>query len=138
MLISRTQSRSRHKQRRKPLINPQKAVQTNRATSHTHLGKGVIYTRVVVQGDRPAIGGVFVGAEPVLPHDDGIGRDAADLLDETGEMPGDLGIGRPIVGHGRGNGLRLAEFIDLHHPRHNGAPCRFPDQRRCKSGLALI
>jgi hypothetical protein len=81
---------------------------------------------------RAAIGREVVGAQPVLPHDDRIGRNRADLLDEAREMPGDLRIGRPIVGDGGRDGLRLAELVDLHHPGHDGAARRLPDERAAK------
>ena len=38
---------------------------------------------------------------------------AAHLLDEAGEVEGDLGIGRAIIGGGGRDGLRLAEAVDL-------------------------
>jgi hypothetical protein len=49
-------------------------------------------------------------------------------------MPGDLRIGRAIVGRGRRDGLRLAEIIDLHHPGHDGPARRLPDQRGGEAG----
>src|SRR3546814_8738202 len=44
-------------------------------------------------------------------------------------MEGDLRIGGPIVGDGRLDGLGLAELVDLHHPGHDGAARRLPDER---------
>src|SRR3546814_2616510 len=70
-----------------------------------------------------------VGTQPVLPDDDRISRDRANLLDEPAEMEGDLRIGGPIVGDGRLDGLGLAELVDLHHPGHDGAARRLPDER---------
>src|SRR3546814_5746765 len=64
--------------------------------------------------------GEVVGTQPVLPDDDRISRDRANLLDEPAEMEGDLRIGGPIVGDGRLDGLGLAELVDLHHPGHDG------------------
>ena len=58
----------------------------------------------------------------------------ADLLDEAREMPGDLRIGRAIVGDGRRDGLRLAELVDLDHPGHDRAARRLPDQRGGEAG----
>ena len=98
------------------------------------LGEGVVGARVVVERHRAAIGREVVGAQPVLPDDDGVGRDRADLLDEAREMEGDLRIGRAIVGDRRRDGLRLAEPVDLHHPGHDRAARRLPDQRRREAG----
>ena len=58
---------------------------------------------------------------------------AADLLDEARQMPGDLRIGRPIVGIGGRDRLRLAEAIDLDHPGHDRAARRLPDESRAPS-----
>src|SRR3546814_2399708 len=37
--------------------------------------------------------------------------------------------GGSIVGDGRLDGLGLAELVDLHHPGHDGAARRLPDER---------
>src|SRR5579885_2496531 len=97
------------------------------------LGEGVVGARVVVQGRGAAIGCEVVGAKPVLPDNDRIGRDGADLLDEARKMERDLGIGRAIVCNGGRDRLRLAEIVDLHHPGHDGAARRLPDKRCGKS-----
>ena len=52
----------------------------------------------------------------------------AHLLDEAGEMPGDLRVGRPIVGDGRRHRLRLAKPVDLHDPWRDRAARRLPDE----------
>jgi hypothetical protein len=39
------------------------------------LGEGIVGARIIVERDGAAIGRVVVGAQPVLPHDDGIGRE---------------------------------------------------------------
>ena len=41
------------------------------------LGEGIVGAGVVVERQRAAVGGEVVGAQPVLPHDDRIGRDAS-------------------------------------------------------------
>jgi hypothetical protein len=74
------------------------------------------WRRVIVERRRAAVGREIVGAEPLLPHDDGVGQDRADLLGEARKVEGDLGIGRTIVRNSRGHGLRLAEAVDLNHP----------------------
>src|SRR3546814_15466159 len=58
--------------------------------------------------------GEGVGTQPVLPDDDRISRERANLLDEPAEMEGDLRIGGPIVGDGRLDGLGLAEIGRAH------------------------
>src|SRR3546814_8207548 len=81
-----------------------------------------------------AIGREVVGAQPILANDDGVGRNRADLLDETREVEGDLGIGRPVVSDGGCDGLRLAESVDLHHPWHDRASRRLHDERGGEPG----
>ncbi len=86
------------------------------------LGEGVARARIVAERQRPLVGHVVVGFEPVLPQHDWVGRNAAHLLDEASEVPGDLRVGRPIVGDRRRYGLRLTELVDLNHPgRHRAA-----------------
>src|SRR3546814_7489029 len=80
------------------------------------LGERVVRARIVVQRHRAAISREVVGAQPVLADDDGIGRDRADLLDETREVEGDLRVGRAIVGNCWRHRLRLTEPVDLHQP----------------------
>src|SRR3546814_10864372 len=65
--------------------------------------------------------GEVVGTQPVLPDDDRISRDRANLLDEPAEMEDDPRIGGQIGGDGRLDGLSLAELVDLNHPGHAGA-----------------
>jgi hypothetical protein len=43
-------------------------------------------------------------------------------------MPGNLRIGRPIVGDGGSDGLRFAQFIDLDHPGDDRAARGLPDE----------
>ena len=61
------------------------------------LGEWVVGASVIVQRERALVGDVVVGVEPVLAQHDGVGGNAAHLLDEPREMPGDLRIGRSIV-----------------------------------------
>ncbi|NIJ57473.1 hypothetical protein FHS82_001299 [Pseudochelatococcus lubricantis] len=95
--------------------------------------KRVVGAGIVVERCRAAIRRPFIGAEPALSDDNGVGGDAPDLLDEATEMESNLRIGRAIVGRRRGDRLGLAEPIDLHHPGHDGAACRLPDQGRSKA-----
>ena len=92
------------------------------------LGERIVGAGVVVERERALVGDVVVGVEPVLAQDDRIGRDAAHLLDEAREMPGDLRVGRPVVGGRRRDRLRLAELVDLHHPGRDRAARRLPDE----------
>src|SRR6516162_6423241 len=48
-------------------------------------------------------------------------------------MPCNLRIGRPEVCDSCGDGLRLAELVDLNHPRCDGAARRLPDQAACQA-----
>ena len=41
------------------------------------LGEGIVGAGVVVERQRAAVGHEVVGLQPVLAHDDGIGRDAS-------------------------------------------------------------
>ena len=84
--------------------------------------------RVAVQRQRALVGREVVGAKPILADDDRVGRHAAHLLDEAGEMPGDLAVGRLVVGVGGSECLGLAEPVDLHHPGRDGAARRLPYQ----------
>ena len=62
----------------------------------TELGKGIIRSGVIVERRGAAIRREVVGTEPVLPQDDGVGRQAAYIFDEAGEMKRDLRIGRLV------------------------------------------
>src|SRR5262249_62183732 len=99
----------------------------------TGFGEGVIGTGVIVECCCTLVGGEVIGAKPVLPDNDGISGDGADLLDETREVPSDLWIGRLVVGDGRRDGLRFTELVDLNDPRYHGSLCRLPDEPRSKS-----
>ena len=48
-------------------------------------------------------------------------------------MPGDLRIGRPVVGDGGRHHLRLAQLIHLHHPRGDRAARGLPDEATGKA-----
>ena len=92
------------------------------------LGEGIVGAGVIVQRERALVGDVVVGVEPVLAQHDRVGGDAAHLLDEAREMPGDLRIGRPVIGDGRRDRLRLAELVDLHDPGRDRAARGLPDE----------
>ena len=92
------------------------------------LGEWIVGAGVVVERERALVGDVVVGVEPVLAQHDGIGGNAAHLLDEAREMPGDLRVGRLIVGDRRRDRLSLAELIDLHHPGRDRAARGLPDE----------
>ena len=96
--------------------------------------EGVRLAGVVVERQRAAIGGEVVGLEPLAAQHDRIGRDAADLLDEPREMPGELGIGRIVGSVRRPDGLGLAQLVDLHDPGHDIALQGLPDEGRGKPG----
>ncbi|MCY1238442.1 hypothetical protein D9M72_511800 [compost metagenome] len=89
---------------------------------------------MVVERQRAAISGEFVGAQPILPHDDRVGRDTPYLFDEAREMPGDLGIGRAKIRFCRGDCLRLSEPVDLNDPGDDRAAGRLPDEGCRKAG----
>ena len=59
----------------------------DRDLNFTDLGEGVVGAGVIVERYRTLVGSEVVGAKPVLPDNDGISGDGADLLDETGEVP---------------------------------------------------
>ena len=91
-------------------------------------GEGIVLARVLVQGERSAVGGVVVSSEPVLPHNHRIDRKAAHILDEAREMKRDLGVARPVVLGRCRDGAHSPVAIDLHHERHGGAAAAEPDQ----------
>src|SRR5262252_4006554 len=105
----------------------------DRNLNFTELGERVVSAGVIVEGRRTLVGGEVIGAEPVLPDNDGISWNGADLLDEAREVPGDLWIGGLVVGDGWRDGLRFTELVDLNDPRHHGALCGLPDEPRSKS-----
>jgi len=49
-------------------------------------------------------------------------------------MPGHLRVGGAVVGLRWRDRLRLAEIVDLHHPRDDGPARRLPDQRGSEAG----
>src|SRR5690349_20691855 len=51
----------------------------DRNLNFTDLGEGVIRAGVIVESSCPLVGGEVIGAEPVLPDNDGISGDGADL-----------------------------------------------------------
>src|SRR5262249_34002624 len=70
----------------------------DRYLNFTELGEGVVGAGIIVEGRRTLVGSEVVGAKPILPDNDGISGDGANLLDETREVPGDLWIGGLVVG----------------------------------------
>ena len=48
-------------------------------------------------------------------------------------MPGDLRIGRPVIGDGRRDRLRLTELVDLDDPRRDRAARGLPDEAAGKT-----
>ena len=72
------------------------------------------------------VGRKVVGAQPVFTQDDGVHRQATDVLDEACEVEGDLRIGRLIGCISRLDRSRFAETIDLDHPRRNRPLRRLP------------
>jgi hypothetical protein len=99
----------------------------DRDLDFTDLGERIVGARVIVERDRAPVGDEVISREPVLAHDDRVGRDGSNVLDETRQMPGDLRIGRPVVRNRGGDRLRLAEFVDLDHPGCDGATGSLPD-----------
>ena len=93
-------------------------------------GERVVLARVLVQGQRSAVGGVVVGSEPVLPHDHRIDGERAHVLDEARQMKRDLRVARPVVLGRCRDGAHRPVAIDLHHERHGGPAAAEPDQAR--------
>src|ERR1700730_11485686 len=93
-----------------------------------NLAEGIDRSSIVVEGGRTFVGDEVVGREPILANDNGIGRERAYILDKTRKVPGDLRIGRTIVGSRGRNRLCLAELVDLYYPRRDGAAGGLPDQ----------
>ncbi len=89
---------------------------------------------MVIQRDGAAIRSEILGTKPVLAQHDRIGRDLPDVLNEAGEVPGDLRIGRAILSERRGDGLCRTETVDLDHERNDAAARRLPGQHRAEPG----
>jgi hypothetical protein len=83
---------------------------------------------VVVQRQGAAIGDEAVGFQPVVPQHHGISRNAAHLLDEASEMPGDLRVSWTIIRDCGCDHLGLSELVDLNNPRRDRATDGLPDQ----------
>ena len=98
------------------------------------LVEGIVGPGVVVERDRALVGDEVIGGEPVLANDYRISRKGADVLDETREIPGDLWIGRLVIGDRRANRLRLTELVDFDHPRGHCAAASLPDQTAGETG----
>src|SRR3546814_18954237 len=96
------------------------------------LGERVVRTGIVVERHCAAIGREVVGAQPILANDDVVGRNRADLPDETREVEGDLGSGRPVVTDDGCAGRPPAAAGDPHHPWHAHAPA--PPPTDCRGG----
>src|SRR5262249_60738979 len=99
----------------------------DRDLNFTDLGEGVVGAGVIVERCRTLVGSEVVGAKPVLPDDDGISWDGADLLDEAREVPGDLWIGGVFVGGGAANGVVVTPGVALYKPPPHPAACRDAD-----------
>ncbi len=97
------------------------------------LGEGVGAPGVIVEGERALAVDVIVGVAPVLAQHDRIGGNAAHLLDEAREMPGNLRVGRPVIGDGRRDRQRPPQLVDLDHPGHDRAPRGLPDEAAGKT-----
>src|SRR3546814_15417191 len=83
--------------------------------------------RSVVQGKRALRAGEVIRSEPVFAHDNRVGGNAADLLDEACEVERDLRIARLPIGSGGGDRLRFAEPVDFDHPGDDAPARTLPD-----------
>ena len=92
------------------------------------LGEGVVIARMVVERLGARRRGEIIGRKPVLAQHDRIGRDRADMLDETREVKGGLRVSRLIIPVRRGDRAGLAELVDFDHPRRDRATRRMPDE----------
>src|SRR3546814_1971065 len=63
----------------------------------------------------------------VFAHDNRVGGNAADLLDEACEVERDLRIARLPIGSGGGDRLRFAELVDFDHPGDDAPARTLPD-----------
>src|SRR5262245_51552072 len=75
----------------------------DRNLDFTDLGEGVIGAGVIVEGCCTLVGGEVIGAEPVLPDNDGISGAEATLPVERRKLQGDWGTGGLMVGNGCGD-----------------------------------
>src|SRR3546814_11999055 len=82
------------------------------------------------QGKRALRAGEVIRSEPVFAHDNRVGGNAADLLDEACEVERDLRIARLPIGSGGGDRLRFAQLVDFDHPGDDGPPVPLPEDPR--------
>src|SRR6202043_2941462 len=68
---------------------PDHARYLNRDLDLADLGEGVVRSGIVVKRNRALVGDEVISGEPVLAHDDRIGRDRPDILDKARKVPGD-------------------------------------------------
>src|SRR3546814_2799426 len=79
------------------------------------------------QGKRALRAGEVIRSEPVFAHDNRVGGNAADLLDEACEVERDLRIARLPIGSGGGDRLRFAELVDFDPPGDDAPARTLPD-----------
>src|SRR3546814_13865266 len=78
------------------------------------------------QGKRALRAGEVIRSEPVFAHDNRVGGNAADLLDEACEVERDLRIARLPIGSGGGGRPRFPELVRFHPPRGDAPPPTLP------------
>src|SRR3546814_20034597 len=77
--------------------------------------EGVVAAGELVEHLRPAVRGVVIGLEPVLPHDDRIDGERAHVPDEARQVIGNLRVIGHVGPDRRDHGLDAAEPVDLDH-----------------------
>src|SRR3546814_11729355 len=81
------------------------------------LRKGIVGAGIVGQGKRALRAGEVIRSEPVFAHDNRVGGNAADLLDEACEVESDMRIAWFPIGSCGGVALRFPRTVALAHPR---------------------
>src|SRR5690606_17326764 len=87
----------------------------------------IVGSCIVVERQRSLVSHKVIGAQPVLPDDDRVFRNGADLLDEACQMKRDLRVGRGVANIGGCHRLRFTQFVDLDHPGNDRSARALPD-----------
>src|SRR3546814_12095044 len=74
------------------------------------------------QGKRALRAGEVIRSEPVFAHDNRVGGNAADLLDEACEVERDLRIARLPIGSGGGDRPRFSALVEFEYPGGDAPP----------------
>src|SRR5260370_36460427 len=84
-----------------------------RGRAVSDLAKGIYLPRIIVEHGLGMARDLVVGVEPRLPHDNGVDRNGAGILNETRPEITNLGVARLVFGNRRRDRVRRAGAIHL-------------------------